>query len=277
MLRGGVELSHSFSFGWTKKCVEFVKRKFLSSFGLRPQDDNLYNNENFLFPHFPTTLLPSKKLAFTLAEVLVTLGIVGVVSALTIPSLVKNHQRQVYVTQLKKVVSELSQAAEKSINDNNAVSLVETKYGGSNNNIEPVRNFFLDNFKITNDCGENLTPCFADRYTNMNGNEVEVDSGPYAVFSLANGASIDVYDIYMTSREDFGYYHLRVDINGAQGPNIAGRDLFDMYLYSDGKVAETHDLNNSRDEEFYLEYCKNSDYGGSCLTKIMHDGWKMDY
>ena len=64
---------------------------------------------------------------FTLAEVLVTLGIIGVVSAMTIPTLVKNHQRTVYVTQLKKVVTELAQAADRAASDNNAVSLDETK------------------------------------------------------------------------------------------------------------------------------------------------------
>ena len=48
------------------------------------------------------------RLGFTLAEVLVTLGIIGVVSAMTLPTLVKNHQRQVYVTQLQKVVNELT-------------------------------------------------------------------------------------------------------------------------------------------------------------------------
>lgn len=35
---------------------------------------------------------------FTLAEVLVTLGIIGVVSAMTVPSLMQNYQRQSYVT-----------------------------------------------------------------------------------------------------------------------------------------------------------------------------------
>lgn len=49
---------------------------------------------------------------FTLAEVLVTLGIIGVISAMTLPTLMKNHQRQVYVTQLRTVVSQLSQAVE---------------------------------------------------------------------------------------------------------------------------------------------------------------------
>lgn len=37
---------------------------------------------------------------FTLAEVLVTLGIIGVVSAMTVPTLMQNHQRKTYVAQL---------------------------------------------------------------------------------------------------------------------------------------------------------------------------------
>ena len=40
------------------------------------------------------------KKGFTLSEVLVTVGIIGVVAALTMPTLVNNHQRKVYVTQL---------------------------------------------------------------------------------------------------------------------------------------------------------------------------------
>lgn len=45
---------------------------------------------------------------FTLAEVLVTLGIIGVVSAMTVPTLMQNYQRQSYVTQLHKVYNEFS-------------------------------------------------------------------------------------------------------------------------------------------------------------------------
>ena len=47
-----------------------------------------------------------KKLnAFTLAEVLITLGIIGVVAAMTLPTLIQNHQKQVYATQLKKSIN----------------------------------------------------------------------------------------------------------------------------------------------------------------------------
>ncbi len=44
------------------------------------------------------------KKAFTLAEVLITLGIIGVVAAMTLPSLVGNYKKKVTVTRLKKIL-----------------------------------------------------------------------------------------------------------------------------------------------------------------------------
>lgn len=46
-----------------------------------------------------------QKLAFTLAEVLITLGIIGVVAAITMPTLVQNHQKSAYIAGLKKAMS----------------------------------------------------------------------------------------------------------------------------------------------------------------------------
>ena len=43
----------------------------------------------FLVPQCPSILVPLKKAAFTLAEVLITLGIIGIVAAMTMPSLIK--------------------------------------------------------------------------------------------------------------------------------------------------------------------------------------------
>ena len=56
--------------------------------------------------------------AFTLAEVLITLGIIGVVAAMTIPSLIADHRRDVTETRLKKFYSIMNQAILQSINDN---------------------------------------------------------------------------------------------------------------------------------------------------------------
>ena len=51
----------------------------------------------------------ARKGAFTLAEVLITLGIIGVVAALTLPSLIQNHHEQVLENKLKKMYSTISQ------------------------------------------------------------------------------------------------------------------------------------------------------------------------
>src|SRR5574344_1363304 len=58
-----------------------------------------------------------KKFAFTLAEVLIVLGIIGVVAALTIPNLIKHTQEQETVSQLQKVYTTLSEAYKSAEND----------------------------------------------------------------------------------------------------------------------------------------------------------------
>ena len=72
-----------------------------------------------------TTHHSLRKTAFTLAEVLVTLGIIGIVSAMTVPTLMQNYQRQSYVTQLHKVYNELNQATLRYQTDRNALNLKE--------------------------------------------------------------------------------------------------------------------------------------------------------
>ena len=49
------------------------------------------------------------KNGFTLAEVLITLGIIGIVAAMTMPTLIENYQKKVLETQYKSTVSVLSQ------------------------------------------------------------------------------------------------------------------------------------------------------------------------
>ena len=60
-----------------------------------------------------------KKAAFTLAEVLITLGIIGVVAALTLPGLIQSNNNRVVETKLKKFYSQINQA----------ILLAEAEYG----------------------------------------------------------------------------------------------------------------------------------------------------
>ena len=217
------------------------------------------------------------KKGFTLAEVLLTLGIIGVVSALTIPTFVRNHQKQVFVTQLKKVYSELAQAADSALVENNAISLNETKFNGNNSNA--TKEFFNSYLKIVKTCTDDKTPCFAESYKYIDGTEFEVyletdDERP--CFVLADGASICTYiegwEEFDPSDNVYNPKVLCIDVNGAQGPNIVGRDLFHLEIYPDGKVGESYNNDSS-------ELCQETGvtYGAGCLSKIINDGWKMDY
>ena len=81
----------------------------------------IFNGKRYLNNSFNSRLC-KVKFGFTLAEVLVTLGIIGVVSAMTVPTLMQNYQRKSYVTQLHKFYNELSQALVQYQTDRNALN-----------------------------------------------------------------------------------------------------------------------------------------------------------
>ena len=66
------------------------------------------------------TLLPNSKKAFTLAEVLITLSILGVVAALTIPSLVNRQSEMAAIVKMKKAISQYEQVVEVYMAENEA-------------------------------------------------------------------------------------------------------------------------------------------------------------
>ncbi len=74
-----------------------------------------FNRAEFFSPHQHSP----RRTAFTLAEVLITLGIIGVVAALTLPTLMQNYQKQVAINRLKVNYNVMS----------NAVRMAEAEYG----------------------------------------------------------------------------------------------------------------------------------------------------
>lgn len=194
---------------------------------------------------------------FTLAEVLVTLGIIGVVAAMTMPTLVSNHQRKVYVTQLQKVYSEFQQAAKSQINSRNAINLLEAGVRSD----AAMRTFISSQFNVTKDCTGTPSDCLADSYRNMNGEAVTayadtttpcfaLSSGavicaeyqvsqnlPIPVVSAKPGFSTPGRDIMQNNYIEGLIGSLIIDTNGKKAPNTIGRDLFIAGIYSDGTIS----------------------------------------
>ena len=234
------------------------------------------------------------KKGFTLAEVLVTLGIIGVVSAMTVPSLMQNYQRKSYVTQLHKVYNEMQQAFSQYITDKNAIDLREAGL----NSKEEALTFMKTYLKVVTDCGQaTREPCFSEAYKNLNGNAATgMNSSAWdgASAVLANGASvfIDHISVYNGSVSGKPYYYgaFMVDVNGLKGPNIVGRDLFRMYYFMDGVIDEEaanpycrkeglcggSDLKTLRENSFKSS-CASSTDGRGCFGKILNDNWEMTY
>lgn len=229
-----------------------------------------------------------------MAEVLVTLGIIGVVSAMTIPSLIQNHQRKTYVTQLHKVYTEVQQASLRYMTDKNAINLREA---GLTNSAK-MKEFTNNYFKVVNDCQTYVKkPCFAESYRNLNMTSTttnKVNWNKSSSVTFASGASIliDAPDTYSKTVDGVtSYYgHMLIDINGLQGPNVAGRDMFQVEFYDDGSIdvlgatpecktkgaCDGGSLKEIR-ETYYNSDCQKSTFGYGCFGKILNDNWEMNY
>lgn len=232
--------------------------------------------------------------AFTLSEVLVSLAIVGVVSALTVPTLINNYQRQSYVTQLRKVYSSVMNALVQYTEDQRGEDLMETDLFSSainaNTGKARVKPFLLNYFKVAKDCGNATTPCFANSYTNINGNANSAFAADsYYCVSLASGAGLCMTNL--KKEEVVGYKgawgRIAIDINGPKPPNIGGRDMFTMIYYHDGtidgasinpenKSKDDYDIRAQRNTNFTTD-CLKSTNGYGCFDKILNDNWKMTY
>lgn len=233
------------------------------------------------------------KKGFTLAEVLITLGIVGVIAALTLPILISKYQKQVTVAGLQKSYSVLS----------NMIRQAEAKHGvisewpewssslpwyrKAGNSKYVLENYLAPeangarvygsnaqsgNFYVRFMCDTTDNGADNDaQYKRMDGGSVitHLNEVIYSIM-LADGSCIGFKPI------DGDVSFVYVDINGAKKPNVVGKDFFEFILKYDGKVIprgydlSEEDLKNNRN-------CPVSGYyiGDCSAAKIMRAGWKI--
>ena len=204
------------------------------------------------------------RLGFTLAEVLITLGIIGVVAALTMPALIQNHKKQVTSARLKKFYSTMMQAytfaeLEQGIAMEDWV-FNDTSSGSNLERAENYYNTFLNNnYLNVLSVKRGLWPASYNREA------LVVTFADGSILYLWAGSAIDM--LY--------------DVNGNKGPNKDGSDCFKFmhypkqrfapYLISGAATASVTTRARA------LEVCKQ--YPAECTTLIMYDGWefKDDY
>ena len=249
--------------------------------------------------------LASKKInAFTLAEVLITLGVIGVVAAMTLPTLIQNYQKKQTVVQLKKAYSELSQA----------ISMAQKDFGPfedwdfadfptpDDRTQYFYENVLKPNLKISKYCAPSSNECWADDSYTLIGNRYS---------NLPNGRQGDISFITASGYSVFYWIHnvgtggwFFIDLNGPKKPNVLGKDIFTFMLNSSrysyknprlGLIAHgmyilDKDTNmmvpNSRDDIMTGNYSTDPGAGScsktgiknqglDCSALIMIDGWEI--
>ncbi len=217
-----------------------------------------------------------KTYGFTLAEVLITLGIIGVVASLTMPALIQNSKKTETSARLKKFYSLMEQAIIMSeLANGNSLDWVkvETAFDEDGNTDFNAQGKITKEFFM-----QYLAPYL--KYTSITegknldsgtGTRTEVYLADGSSFSFNNGACMDFY----------------FDVNGNSKPNEFGRDKFvflmcftkskRLYYYGSENKSFGPYGENTKTREEALNRCKNNAF--QCTPLLMFDNWefKDDY
>jgi len=181
-----------------------------------------------------------KKFGFTLAEILVTMGIIGVVAAMTAPVLMTNVKNQSYATKLRTTVNDLENAFSMAIAAEKAEDLTGTSLWniGETSTVRN-RNTFTNNlsrylkFNTVAGNGHDFYPA-ASPLRSMNADGTPGVNAFYSAndipFRLKNGAII-FYEYGGGQSATIG-----IDVNGLDGPNVLGRDVHNFLLMEDATI-----------------------------------------
>ena len=190
------------------------------------------------------------KTAFTLTETLITLGIIGVVAALTIPSIIKNYQKKQTAIKLKQTYSLLTQGirmAENSLGSTEGWEIVDSTTF-SETYIKPY-------FKVIKEYNSDELPLNYQISCNDEGTCDTYGGFPRAQkLILPNGILIAPHIYKWTiSGKTYVSATIIVDINGLKPPNRYGRDVFMFNIDSSSDVGQRQsELTLIGDVYFYM-------------------------
>ncbi len=235
----------------------------------------------------PPVVKPRK--GFTLAEVLITLVVIGIIAAITVPLLMANHKKTEYSGRLKKFYSTLSNAV-KLAEREWGVDTLDLGYGGGGSSVTLKEWFekylaqyisYIKTEELSSDSKYYQSLNMYDSFKSLNSNLFVVYLNDGSLYFNDEASDLIVYDV-----------------NGEKGPNTYGRDLFYFYILTG--VESYYQMNymshvntvcfsrllNADGSEYYsysrselINRCKNQQQCAGCSKLLENDGWefKDDY
>lgn len=240
-----------------------------------------------------------KKSGFTLAEVLITLGIIGVIAALVLPALVRQSSNREIMGRLSSNVTNLESAFTRAIEEEHVDEIRETEMwqhrGNNTEFIGEMKKYFpkISNFRLENAGvyyrNKDLTLNFMNNDGTENRNSSYAGEASQWTIELADGAVLFI-TFYNPSPLNEAQLEAQafdrgtvikdiaaeiiIDANGANRPNVIGRDAFKFYLATDGKLYP----HGSKEYSRYLDGNDNQAWtgnvaGSSCQTGNLRNTW----
>ena len=216
---------------------------------------------------------------FTMAEVLITLGLIGIVAAMTIPQLIKNYQIKVLQTEFKKAYADLNTASKMfQVHNGTTISDYAVNAGSM-----AALNLFKKEFNAVLKKNDN-------RYNTVDDEGVTVGARPYkdkdgkwhgwGLLANKNSNSVSYCDTTQFFFDGIGRTisfddppqsgkngpKVCIDINGEKSPNIYGVDYFVFLFTTDGYVipwGQTH-KDNKYDGSIWVNSIPNGDITKYC-------------
>ena len=158
---------------------------------------------------FRKDLCMKKQNAFTLAEVLITLGIIGVVAAMTMPSLLNATQNKQYVTAYKRALATMSQAGAMNY------ALEDTDFETATDVVTVLKNRM------------NIVKVDKDKLYFNDGVSVTVPSSVKGCKELSTKGDLTT---------GTAACYVSMDVNGEKGPNVSGKDQYTILFTNQGVV-----------------------------------------
>ena len=243
---------------------------------------------------------------FTLAEVLITIGIIGVVASLTVPALISNIQKFKYVSGLKKELSLVQQAVLKYIVDQGSTTFSQTLlmsqdpnnfYEYSSSKQALMASFVSNYIKTVKTCNVGDTSCnYPQHYLNGIADDYEWSSNDFGtntgmIMFLADGASVGFYPLDELNCETLNLcWIVDIDVNGKTPPNVSGRDMYFFAIDNNGMIYPQY---GKKDDQYpgsgywrdspdpcgdpNLNTISGAVYGTGCAARIIEEGWQMNY
>ena len=197
-----------------------------------------------------------KKKSFTLAEVLITLVIIGIIAAITVPVIMANHRKSETTAKLKKFDSTIQ----------NAIKLAETEWG------VPFEEWDVSDMDVNTYGGDGRYFIkYLSKYIKYNKEYSDYSSNDYPKGCI--GLYCVVLDDGMLLSFDYNDITFFIDINGEKGPNDGGKDQFE-YMFPDSTFYNR--VKEYTREDLIKQCAEDPALGWSCSYVLqIYDAWEI--